>query len=105
MEENHGLDKPEFGWHTGWMTEDAIKEVAKALAAELARIGHSLTDKEVETLAQVAITALDHHREGRVNALVDAAKERHARQQASLGDAKTPSEGSGVDIPLFDDEG
>ena len=87
------------------MTEDAIQEVAKALSAELVRLGYSLTQEEVYALARTAIAAVDHHREGKVNALMEAAKERHARPQASPKDAETPVQGSGVDVPLFDDEG
>jgi hypothetical protein len=87
------------------MTEDAIQEVAKALSAELVRLGYSLTEEEVDAIARIAISAVDHHREGKVNALVEAAKERHARPQASPKDAETPIEGSAVDVPLFDDEG
>lgn len=71
------MDKLGRGWHIGRMTEQGINDVAEALSVELAGMGHHVTQAQAEVLARAAITALDHYRQGKVDALVEAAREHY----------------------------
>lgn len=59
------------------MTDEGIKNVAAALTSELARMGHSLSEEQIQVLARAAISALDGYRGDKVDAMVKAAKERY----------------------------
>jgi len=68
------------------MTEQGIKNVAAALKSELTKMGHALTEGEIDTLARASISALDLYRQDKVDTMIQAAKERYLGHPGDLHD-------------------